>query len=93
MEIVKKSFGYTLGFSFLRDLTSRGAFIYLTNKLIEYNKAWVMRNERNKYNIFFAAGILSTIISHPFDVIFTKLASQRTLKYKGLSTPLIIFKE
>ena len=34
--------------------------------------------------MFFIGAIISTIISHPFDLLFTKLASQRSLRYTGL---------
>lgn len=30
------------------------------------------------------SAIFATVISHPFDVVFTKIASQRSMKYIGI---------
>lgn len=37
-----------------------------------------------RYHLYFGSAIVATLLSHPFDVIFTKLASQRDHRYKGL---------
>lgn len=45
-------------------------------------------------NAMYGAVILGTILSHPFDVCFTKVASQRELKYTNmLQIPKTIFQE
>jgi len=45
-------------------------------------------------SIYIGASLVATVISHPFDVMFTKIASQRILKYTGLiQTPKLIFHE
>lgn len=58
---------------------------------MEQHKTWVMRDRNNKYHIFLGSAVLSTIVSHPFDIVFNKIASQRSVKY-GLTAPLVIFK-
>lgn len=64
-------------FSVLRDLTSRGSFMLITAKLIEFYKEDLERDNKNRFHIYFASAIIATFLSHPFDVMFTKLASQR----------------
>jgi hypothetical protein len=49
----------------------------ITNELMKFYELWVKQDINRRYHLYFASGILATIISHPFDVVFTKLASQQ----------------
>lgn len=84
LDVTRKVFPVAATFSVLRDLTSRYSYMWVVSSLIEYNKEWVKQDHNRKYHIFFAGAILATIVSHPFDLLFTKVASQRSLKYTGL---------
>lgn len=84
MDITKKVFPVAAAFSMLRDLTSRYSYMWIVSSLIEHNKEWIKQDHMRKYHIFFAGAIIGTVVSHPFDLLFTKVASQRSLKYAGL---------
>lgn len=83
-EVVKRCFPLATVFSVLRDLTSRSSYMFIVGSLIENNKDWIKQDNNRKYHLFFAGAIFATIVSHPFDVVFTRLASQRSLQYTGL---------
>jgi len=40
-------------------------------------------DERKRVNNLFAATIIATFLSQPFDVLFVKTASQRSFKYEN----------
>jgi len=42
------------------------------------------KDRNRRYHIYFGSAIVATLLSHPFDVAFTKLASQRSLRYNGI---------
>lgn len=84
LDITRKIFPVAASFSVLRDLISRTSYMWIVSSLIEHNKEWIKQDSNRKYHLFFAGAIIATIISHPFDVVFTKVASQRSLRYSGL---------
>lgn len=93
-EVVKRCLPIATTYSVLRDLTSRSSYMLIVGSLIEQNKEWIKQDNNRKYHLFFAGAILATIISHPFDVVFTRLASQRSLQYTGfIQTITTIVKE
>jgi hypothetical protein len=49
----------------------------ITNQLMSYFDLWIKQDINRRYHLYFASGILATLISHPFDVLFTKIASQQ----------------
>jgi hypothetical protein len=94
MEIVKKVFPIAASYAVLRDLVSRGSYMLLADQIIQRNQIWLQQDLNRRYHIYFFSAIVATIVSHPFDVIFTRIASQRSIKYTGLlQTPLTILKE
>ena len=84
MAIVKKTFLPACFFAITRDLVSRGSFKLSVDQLLSFNQEWISRDINRKYHIYFGSAILATLLSHPFDVLYTKIASQRTKKYTGL---------
>ena len=71
-------------FSILRDFTSRGSYLLLVNALFNRYRTELSKNINFKYHVYFGSAIVATLVSHPFDVMFTKLASQRSAKYVGV---------
>ena len=71
-------------FSILRDFTSRGSYILLVNALFNKYRGELSKNIDLKYHVYFGSALCATLISHPFDVMFTKIASQRSAKYVGV---------
>ena len=65
-------------------MTSRGSYIIVVDFLIKQFNSWLAKDRNRRYHIYFGSAIVATLLSHPFDVVFTKLASQRALKYKGI---------
>jgi len=65
----------------------------ITNQLMNYFQLWIKQDVNRRYHLYYVSGILATIISHPFDVLFTKVASQQELRYKGIfGTMKTVFK-
>lgn len=84
LTVMVKSFPWATLAAVLRDLTYRGSFMLLFNKLNgEYLEGGKFDNETKLNNMFFSV-IGSTIISQPLEVCFIKTASQRQLKYGNL---------
>lgn len=82
-DVAKRAFPMAAGFSVLRDLVSRSSYMWIVGALLQQNQDWIKQDSNRKYHIFFGGAICATIISHPFDLIFTRFASQRSLKYTG----------
>lgn len=83
MDLVKRVLPSAATFSVLRDLVSRSSYMYIVSNLLIYNQEWIKQDFNRRYHIYFGSAILATIVSHPFDVVFTKLASQQVMKYTG----------
>lgn len=77
MTISRKVFLPAACFSIVRDTLSRGSYILIVDRLIQAYKDQLTKDTNLKYHIYFGSAILATLISHPFDLAFTKLASQR----------------
>ena len=90
--LVKKTLPSAFLFAALRDFISRGCFWHLNSQLLTELDSWVKKNSSNRFHIFFGCAIVATLLSHPFDVMFTKLASQRSYRYEGIKTPYNILK-
>lgn len=71
-------------FGILRDLTYRSSFFILFQKLNAKLMEGTKFDEGVRLNNMFGSVIISTLISQPFEVIFTKIASQRQLKYTNI---------
>ena len=84
MDIARKVFPAATFFSIARDMTSRGSYILVVDYLIKQFSSWLAKDRNRRYHIYFGSAIVATLLSHPFDVVFTKLASQSTLRYKGI---------
>ena len=94
MDVVKKTFPSAACFSVLRDLTSRGSYLLAVDALMKHYETDLIRNSSMRYHLYFGSAIFATLVSHPFDLIFTKIASQRSLKYNGLFESMkTIYKE
>lgn len=94
MEISKKVLPSACLFAVARDLTARGSFMLITDQLMKYFDLWIKQDINRRYHLYFVSGILATLISHPFEVLFTKVASQQEMRYKGvLGSVKTIFKE
>ena len=75
-------------FAVARDLTCRGSYILLLDYLIKANQTWLSLDTNRKYHLYFGCAIVATLLSHPFDLAFTKIASQRSFRYKGVFSTL-----
>ena len=84
MDVAKKIFPTASLFSVLRDLTSRGSYLLTVNALFHQFNHQLTKSPDLKYHMYFGSAIIATLISHPFDLVFTKLVSQRSLKYTGV---------
>jgi hypothetical protein len=94
MDIAKKTFPLASCCAIARDMTSRGSYMLIVNAMISYCHSWLARDRNRRYHIYFGSAIAATLVSHPFDLLFTKVASQRSLRYEGLwSTVKTIVKE
>lgn len=85
MEIMKKSFLPCAIFGIIRDIIFRTSYLslssYLHAKFLASSRVY---DESKRVNNLFAAVIVATIISQPFDVMFVKTASQRSLKFENI---------
>ncbi len=84
MSITKKALPTAVFFSIARDLTSRGSYMLIVDYLLKSCTDWLAMDTNRRFHIYFGSAIAATLISHPFDLIFTKIASQRDLRYKGI---------
>ena len=71
-------------FAVARDLTCRGSYMLLLDESIRRYQSWLSTDNNRKYHLYFGCAIAATLLSHPFDLVFTKIASQRSLRYKGI---------
>ena len=81
---MRKTFAPAAFFGILRDLTYRGSFFILFQKLNAKFMDGTKYDEGVRLNNMFGSVIVSTLISQPLEVIFTKIASQRQLKYTNI---------
>lgn len=94
LSIMMRSFGWATMSAVMRDLTYRGSFMLIFNKLNERFLEKGKFDHGIKLNNMFLSVIASTILSHPLEVIFIKTASQRQLKYTNpIRTAIEIIKE
>jgi hypothetical protein len=77
MEVIKAVLPSASFYALARDLTARGSFMLITNQLMKHYELWIKQDLNRRYHLYFVSGIVATLVSHPFDVIFTKLASQQ----------------
>ncbi len=93
LTIMRKSFGWATLTSILRDFSYRGSFMLIFKKLNDKFLEGGKFDNGIKINNMFASVLAATIISHPLEVIFIKIASQRQMKYTNiLQTALEIIK-
>jgi len=93
MDVARRVFPVAGFYAVMRDLVSRGSYIQIVSYILAHNQEWLKQDHNRKYHVYFFGAIIATILSHPLDVIFTKIASQRAMKFTGLlQTPMTILK-
>lgn len=86
---MKKTVGPAMCYGVFRDITYRAAFFEIYQKMNKKYLEGTKFDHSTKVNNMFISVILSTLVSQPLEVIFTKIASQRQLKYTNIfTTPL-----
>jgi hypothetical protein len=91
---MRKTVGSAMTYAILRDLTYRLSFFQIFAKMNQKFLEGTKFDHSTKVNNMFLSVIAATLISHPFEVVFTKIASQRQLKYTNIfKTPLEIIRE
>jgi len=83
-DVIKRVYPSAMVFAFLRDLLYRSSYQWIVTNLINKNEVYLKKDVSGRYHFYYIGALLSTIISHPFDLLFTKLTSQRSLRYTGL---------
>jgi hypothetical protein len=82
---MKRSFLPCAFFGIVRDIIFRYSYVEISSFLYKrYLSSTRFYDERKRINSMFAAAILSTVVSQPFEVCFVKAASQRSLKYENI---------
>ena len=93
LSLTRKTLPSSFLFAFLRDLTHRGTFHHLNTSLLSYYKGWIHQDKSNRFHLAYLSAVVATALSHPFDVFFTKLASQRSMRYDGWRVVKMVVKE
>ena len=89
LTIMRKTVGVAMGYGILRDITYRGSFLKIFEKMNQKFLEGTKFDHSTRVNNMFISVIGATLISHPFEVVFIKIASQRQLKYTNFfKTPL-----
>lgn len=77
LAITKKVLPTAAFFSVARDLSARGSYILLVDFLMKKSQNWLAIDMNRRFHIYYVSAIVATLVSHPFDLVFAKLASQR----------------
>ena len=83
LSLIRRTLPSAFAFAFARDLVFRGTFINLYKPLLDYYKGWINQDRGNRFHLAYLSAILASLCSHPLDVFFVKLASQRSYRYQG----------
>jgi len=83
-EVIRKVYPSAVVLAFIRDLAYRSSYQWIVGTLIQKNQTYINKDASGKYHFFYIGALISTIVSHPFDLLFTKLSSQRSLRYSNL---------
>jgi hypothetical protein len=90
LALLKFSWKNCVTFGILRDLTYRAAFI----NLLQFFTRGPSYDKSVYLNSILTATSIATVLSHPFDVMFTKFASQQEPKYaKAIQSVQTVIKE
>lgn len=87
--IMKKVFPMACMYAIMRDLVCRGSYMLLVQEFFNRNSILIKQDPNQKNNFYYISALIGTILSQPFDLVFTKLASQRSLKYIDLMDTLV----
>lgn len=81
LALIKFSWANCAAVGVARDVVFRGVFV----NLLQYFTKGLSNNDKSVYlSSVMTASSLATIVSHPFDVLFSKFASQQEPKYGNI---------